>query len=189
MKRIFIAGIVGGLILFLWGAVSHMVLPLGEAGLKRLPDEDTALAALRNSTREDGIYFIPGVDMSREMSPQEEAAWNAKFSAGPAGLLILHYPKPGEKPLAPSQLLTEVGISILAAFLLAGLLARIGGSVPQRAGYAVAIAIIGWLTISVPHWNWYHFSSAFTLAEGFDQVAGWLLAGLAIAKIVPARSE
>ena len=188
MKRILIAGIVGGIIVFLWGAFSHMVLQVGDAGLKVLPNEDAAVAALRASAREDGVYFLPGADMSKEMSPEEEAAWNQKFSAGPVGLLILHYPAAGESPMGASKLLTEVATSVLAALILAWLASKVGGSVLRRTTYAVAIALFGWLSISVPHWNWYHFSSGFTLAEGLDQVAGWFLAGLAIAKLVPGRA-
>jgi len=35
MSRILIAGLVGGIVVFIWSAFSHMVLPLGEAGLAR----------------------------------------------------------------------------------------------------------------------------------------------------------
>ena len=36
--RILIAGVIGGLVMFMWGAVAHMMLPIGEMGMK-LPTE------------------------------------------------------------------------------------------------------------------------------------------------------
>ena len=36
MSRILIAGLVGGVIVFVWGAFSHMVLPIGEMGLSTM---------------------------------------------------------------------------------------------------------------------------------------------------------
>ncbi len=183
MKKVLIAGIVGGLIVFAWGALSHMVLQTGGMGLKPLPNEDAALAALRESTREPGVYFIPGVDMSKEMTAEEEAAWNAKFSTGPTGLLVLHYPAPGEPAMGVNQFLIDILGDVLAALLLAYVLVRLPGTYGLRVLCVVAIAVFGWLAVSVPYWNWYHFSTAFTLSEGLDQVVGWLLAGLAMAKI------
>lgn len=183
MKKILIAGIVGGLIVFAWGALSHLVLQIGTMGVEALPNEDASLAALRESTRESGVYFIPGADMSKEMTPEEEAAWNAKFATGPTGLLVLHYPAPGEQPMGASKLLIGVLGDILAALLLAYVLARLPGTYGSRVLCAVGIAVFAWLSVSVPYWNWYHFSTAFTVSEAIDQVIGWLLAGLAMAKI------
>ncbi len=40
MKRIVVAGILGGLVVFVWGWLSHAVLPLGTVGIKNLPNED-----------------------------------------------------------------------------------------------------------------------------------------------------
>ena len=38
--RVVIAAVVGGVVIFGWGAVSHMVLPLGTMGLSVMPDEE-----------------------------------------------------------------------------------------------------------------------------------------------------
>lgn len=181
MKKILIAGIVGGLIVFVWGAVSHMVTD--SMGLKQLPNEDAALAALRESTKESGVYFVPGIDMSKDTTPEEEAAWDAKYQAGPSGLLVLYYPAPGEQAMGPKQLVTEILTDVLAALCLAFVLARLPGSYGSRVLCVVVLGLFAWLTISVPYWNWYHFSMAMTRGELIDQVVGWLLAGLAMAKI------
>ena len=41
-KRIVIGGLAGGIVMFLWGAISHMALQLGDAGLSQLIGIGTA---------------------------------------------------------------------------------------------------------------------------------------------------
>ena len=47
MVKILIGGVVGGIIIFFWGFVSHMVLPIGEMGIKQVPNEDALAAAMK----------------------------------------------------------------------------------------------------------------------------------------------
>ncbi len=37
--RVLLAGIAGGIAMFIWACCSHIVLPLGEAGVRMLPNE------------------------------------------------------------------------------------------------------------------------------------------------------
>jgi hypothetical protein len=36
-KRYFIAGVLGGIVMFIWTSIAHMALPLGEAGIREIP--------------------------------------------------------------------------------------------------------------------------------------------------------
>jgi hypothetical protein len=51
MKKAILGGLLGGLALFVWGAISHMGLPLGEAGVRMMPPaaEVAVLAAMRSA--------------------------------------------------------------------------------------------------------------------------------------------
>ena len=55
--RILIAGIIGGLVIFMWGAVAHMMLPLGKMGMKVPTEQASALSALAPTTQGAGIYM------------------------------------------------------------------------------------------------------------------------------------
>lgn len=72
MKRILIGGFVGGVVVFVWGAIVHMALPTGTMGIRRLPNEEAILGALKGSIQEPGFYFFPGIDLDREMTAEEE---------------------------------------------------------------------------------------------------------------------
>jgi hypothetical protein len=71
MKKILIAGILGGIVAFLWSSFAHMVLPTGDMGVRSLPGEDAIVAAMKQSIHEPGLYFFPGMDMSRKLTPEE----------------------------------------------------------------------------------------------------------------------
>ena len=49
MKRIFLAGLLGGIAMFIWTSIAHMALPLGEAGIREIPNEAALLSAMRSS--------------------------------------------------------------------------------------------------------------------------------------------
>jgi hypothetical protein len=44
-KRIVLAAVLAGMALFAWQWISHMVVGLGEVGIREIPNEDAALAA------------------------------------------------------------------------------------------------------------------------------------------------
>jgi len=182
MVKVIAGGFVAGIVVFFWGAFSHLVLPIGNMGVRQIPNEDSVIGAIRNAIQEPGFYFFPGMDMSRAPSESEQQAWNAKLKEGPAGVLILQ-PKGGEA-MSPRQLGTQLATDIVAALLAAILLSQARGNYWGRVAFVTLLGIFGFVTISVPYWNWYAFPNDFTMAEAIDQVLGWFLAGLVLAAIV-----
>jgi len=182
MKRILIGGIVAGIVVFVWGAVSHMILPTAKLGIKQIPNEEAILSAMRASIQEPGFYFFPGMDMSREPTPEEESAWNAKYLAGPTGVLVYH--PTGSAPMSPKQLINELLSNIVAAILAAFVISHVTGGFGRRALIVTLLGLFAWMSISVSYWNWYGFPASTTIAEAVDQVGGWLFGGLALAAIV-----
>lgn len=179
------AGILGGIVMFLWGFLSHVVLPLGGVGLRSMPpsQEAAVVEAMRGAMSERALYFFPGMDMTRKPTAEEEEAWKAKFRAGPAGI-VAYDPRPGE-PMSPRQLGTELAANVLAVLLAAVLIMNVAGS----AGYGrrvLLVAVIGLITtfdVDVSQWNWYGFPTNYLLAQLVDHVAGWLVAGLVVARV------
>lgn len=177
------AGLLGALVAFIWSAVLHMNPLTAALGLSTFNErEDAVLAELRSQDLSPGLYFFPGMDMSKSMSKEQEAAWTAKFKAGPSGLLLLQ-PKGGE-PMQSRQLLIEFFSTVLCAILAATILATTVGSVTCRAVMVAMMGLFGWLAISVSQWTWYHYPFSFIALDLIDQTVGWLLAGFVIAKLV-----
>ena len=182
MKRIVVGAIAGAVIFFVWGAFSHLVLLVG-IGFKPLPDENTVLEKLRSAIPEDGLYFFPGTDLRGSPTPEQKAAWEAKYRTGPTGLLL--YNPAGGTPVSPKKLLAQLSSNVLAAAIAAFLVSLMLAPYWQRVLVIALLGVFAWLSISAIYWNWYGFPSSFFIAQGVEQAVGWLLAGFAIAKVVP----
>lgn len=184
MKRLVLAALLGGLVVFIWGALSHMVLPLGSAGFSALPNEEAVLTTLRTSVTEPGLYFFPWMDPS-DKSQASQDAWTARYRTGPAGLLV--YKPVGGEPMEPRQLIWELVTDILSALIAAIILSRTVAPYFQRVVFVGALGLFGWLSLSLSYWIWYGFPASYICAEGIDQVVGWLIGGLVIARFAGAE--
>lgn len=185
MKRILIAGVVGGVVMFMWGAFCHMVLPISSMAVKSLPNETAIVPVLQREIREHGLYFFPGMDMTTTPTAEQQAEWERRYNEGPVGILV--YQPTGYPPLSGKQLLNELISNILAAFIVAWVFVLIGVSLGRGALIGGLLGLFAWLTLSASYWNWYGFPGFFLLNEAVDQVVGWALAGLVIALIVRRR--
>jgi hypothetical protein len=179
MKRILLAGILAGVVVFVFSAINHMVLPTGHMGLKTLPAEEPVLAALRAGIREPGLYIFPGIDMSRNPTEEETKAWTEKYVQGPTGLLV--YSPGGEQPMMPRQLSSELLTNILAGCIAAWVVSLTAAPFGRRVLLVTLLGVFAWLSITVSYGIWYRFPHAYVLGEAFDQIGGWLLGGFAIA--------
>jgi hypothetical protein len=189
MKKVLLAGILGGVIAFIWSAIVHMCPVTGHLGLSVMYEkEDAVMAALKSNLQQPGLYFFPGMDMTKKMTKEQMDAWTAKYKAGPAGLLLLH-PNGGE-PMEPKQLVIEFLSTVLCGLIAASILSVTVGSLLCRAAMVAMIGLFGWLAISISQWNWYGYPFSFIALDAIDQVIGWLLAGFLMAKMIkPAQPQ
>jgi hypothetical protein len=182
--RIGIAGLIGGIVMFLWGFFAHMVLPLGETGLRTLPiaQQDAVLAASRAAMQDPGIYIVPGFeDMADYGDEAKRADFGRRAAANPYAFVVY---QPHGKDLVNDMgpaLAREFATNVLSAMLAALVAGAAALGMGRRALLIGTMGLFGWLANSVPLWNWYRFPTDFTLAALAMQVVGWLLAGFAIA--------
>jgi len=177
MKRILIAGIVGGIVLFLWGGLSHMVVGLGEVGVQNLPQAQPVVDALRNTTPQPGFYFFPHVDRaSQKMDPGA--------AGGPWGIVIYH--PSGASQMMTGQLVNECILNIVQALLAAFLLSLAPGlrGYAWRVGFVFVLGILAAISTNVEYWNWYGFPANYTGAIMLDRLIGFLVVGLIAAALV-----
>ena len=181
-KRILIGGLLGGIVVFIWGAIGHVALPLGEMGISAIPDEESVTNALRSSIKEKGLYFFPGYDKSKPLSESEQKAWEAKLNAGPSGIMVVT--PSGAEAMSPKQLGLELASNVVAALLAAILLSMTNVGFVRRVLFVTLLGAFGWMSISVSYWIWYGFPTDFTVAALVMEVVGWFFAGLVLAAIV-----
>lgn len=180
-KRTLLAGLLGGVAMFVWMSLAHMVLPLGRAGVSEIPNEQGLLDAMRSTLgTSSGFYFFPGMGADADMQHYEQ-----KLAANPSGILVYH--PPGGKALTAPQLIVEFLTELIEALLLAWMIAqtRLAGFAP-RLGFALVAGVAASMVPNIPYWNWYGFPTSYTLAYMSIGIIGFFVAGAVLAKMIPA---
>jgi len=177
-----IATLAGAATIFVWGGISHMALFKG-IGFTRMSNEERIVSTLRTSLAGDGLYFFPSIDLRGSPSGEEKAAWEARFRAGPHGMII--YRAAGDAPVSPKKLSVQFLSNFLAAGIVSYVLSLVVATYWRRVGLAALLGAFGLFAISSIYWNWYGFPDAFFVAQGVDMIVGWALAGAVIAKLIP----
>ncbi len=73
-KRIVLAGLAGGVAMFVWTSVAHLVLPLGEAGVQQIDNDAPVLSALQASLgQKSGLYFFPNMGVAMDATREQGA--------------------------------------------------------------------------------------------------------------------
>ncbi|MGO4884994.1 MAG: hypothetical protein ACLP59_29870 [Bryobacteraceae bacterium] len=187
-KRVLLAGLLGGIAMYVWTAIAHMILPLGEAGIQEIPNEQAVLAVMRSSLgRTAGLYLFPGMGLGPDATRQQkQAAMNQyaqKLATNPSGILM--YNPPGAQALAPRQFIAEFVKELIESLLAVFLLARTRlASYGSRLGFIVVLGIVASIGTNISYWNWYGFPLAYTAAYVATELVGFACVGLIAAGMV-----
>lgn len=186
MKKL-VAAVLGGIVVWMWGAVFHMLTPLGVADMKNeVAGENAVMSAMKSEfTQGDGIYLLPSMDLGDHGDEVRIKAWAEKAKTGPYAFVIYRGDGlPGDPAAMGPQILHQLLTSTIAAFLLAVVLGAVPGSYAKRVSVATLFGVFAWLVVAVPQFTWYYFPRNFAMVGVLEHGVGWLLAGLIIAKLV-----
>lgn len=186
--RIILAGVLGGIAMFIWTSIAHMALPLGEAGIQEIPNEQAVLAAMQtNIGDKPGLYIFPGPGLGPNATQQEKHEamkhMEEKIATNPSGILMYH---PTGRTLAMGKWLgTEFATELLESILAVFLLAQTGlASFGARLGFVTVAGILAAIATNVSYWNWYGFPTVYTAAYMLIQVVGFICIGIVAALVL-----
>lgn len=164
------AGVLGGIILFLWSMISWMLLPWHNLTLNQFKDEKIMVQTIRANVPKSGMYLMPGNMEIQNETPKPPMVFASVRAEGMTDSMTI--------PMVIS-LITQ----IVAATLVAWLLSRTRGlTYLQRVFFTVVVALVAGIIVEVPYWNWFGFDPNFVLVAFADLLIGWFLAGLVIAR-------
>ena len=152
-----LATLLGGLVIFVWGAASHTLLP---EPITLLADQKGVDQFLSQHAPSNGAYMDP------------------------RGVLIVVglLPDRSDKSQQMGPMLgIEFATNLLQAFLLTLVLLRLKPM--SGMGYGAVSALMGvlaWVSIEVSYWTWYSFSIPLLTMGFFDASVGFFLAGMVI---------
>jgi hypothetical protein len=190
--RILAAGILGGVVMFVWTSIAHMALDLGEAGISEIPNEPAVLSAMQsNIGQQTGLYIFPGLGIGKHPTRQEKneamKRMSEKIASNPSGILMYH--APGRPFAFLKSLGIEFGTELLEAVLVVCLLALTGiASFGGRVGFVVVAGILAAMTTNVSYWNWYGFPGVYTASYMLIEIVGFVFVGIVAALILPRRA-
>ena len=177
--------------MFIWNFVAHDLLPLGEMGVRLIPNEDAVTSVLQTNLGDNSGFYVfpsggltPGATREQKQAAMKKA--EEQMAAGAGGVLIYRPKRIFNFPKRLGiEFVTEVIESLLAVFLLAQTGIRgFGGKV----GFIFTAGILAAIVTNVPYANWYGFPKDFTLAQMVMTVVGYLLVGIVAALILGRRS-
>jgi hypothetical protein len=186
--RILLAGILGGIAMFVWTSIAHMFLPLGEAGIREMPNEAAVLDAMKANIGENrGLYIFPGLGVgenpTREQKSEAMKHMAEKFANNPSGIMM-YYPAGRVFSMGKKlgiEFATELLESILVVFLLAQTPLIAFGS---RVGFVFVAGVLAAIATNISYWNWYGFPKRYTAAYMLIQVVGFLCVGIVAALVL-----
>jgi hypothetical protein len=183
MTRIILAALLGGIAMFIWTSIAHMALPLGEAGIREMPNESTVLDAMQSNIGENsGFYYFPGLGVGQNPTHEQKNEamkhMTENLARHPSGILVYH--PAGSRPFQMAryvsvEFVTELIEAFLAVFLLAQTRLTSYGA---RVVFVTVVGIIAAIATNVSYWNWYGFPAVYTASYIFIQFIGFLCVGL-----------
>ncbi len=179
--------VLGGLVVFLWGFVSWMVLPWHQMTMKKFQDERDVADAIQENTLESGVYMLPNCfsyDKGMSKGDMEKAKMETKEMMQKGPIVYAIVKKEGMAPSMMGQFITGLIVNIVAAFFVTWLLSMTKAMAYMKQVYFITgVAFTAGLMISLPGWVWMGIPASCTLVSMLDLLISWFLAGLVIAKM------
>ncbi len=179
VRRLVVAALGGGVLMFLCGAVAHVGLGLESRAMRALPGEGPFRDTLRAMPLTPGMYQYPSMadwEGGDGDAGARDLALAAEWKKGPSGILLVA--PTGEEPMGAYQLGGELASNCLAAALAALALVLQG-----PAGFArrwvglMLLAPVAWLSLTLSHHLWYRFPLSFTVDGLVVALVEWAVAG------------
>ncbi len=167
--------LLSAVIVFVASSVIHMFLPYHRNDVKKVPEEDGVMAALRNFNIPPGDYMMPRAATSKEM---KDPAFAEKLSKGPVAAFTIM----PSGPLAMGKSLAQwfvylVVVSIFAAYI-AGRALGPGADYLAVFRFAGATAFIGYTLALWQNSIWWRRAWSTTIKSTIDGlIYGLLTAG------------
>ncbi|MGD9403464.1 MAG: hypothetical protein PVF95_14490 [bacterium] len=181
MKRVLLAGLLGGLVLIVWLIVVDGLLGFSRAiDMKQLPEERVVYAFLVEHVKETGRYVL-----NPEVLPEQEFP-------GDDPIFGLHYTGLGHDD-AGQEMLVGLVVMLLApiagAYLLANSSDRTLSKYGRRVAFFAMIGVVAALLGLMARFGLARYSPVDASAWAVHDLAAWVLAGLVVSRLIRPAAE
>ncbi|MBA3648501.1 MAG: hypothetical protein H0W62_08125 [Chitinophagales bacterium] len=178
MKTLAIASIVGSVILYVYLALAHTVLPIHNSDYKYTTAEDSILKTLKSANLKKGLYFLPYMPPD---ASNEEKMTRMKEMMGKPGALVNYYPAMEENT---STYIMSFIYNLISVLILCIALATARDKLinfRQRLWFVMLFVLFVIFSEIMLEYNWVGLPMHYLKGEIIDQVIGYLLTGIWLA--------
>lgn len=167
--KILKAGIIGGIIVWIWYAVSWMALPWHQTTIHHFTNEMAVAQVIKENAPVSGIYLMPNPHTVKEQ--KSPMMFSSVYLSG-----------------MPSSMTNAIVISVIKDMVVAFFVAWMLLQAVQlgyfgRLCFVVVFALAAGISSQIALWNWWKFDTQFVLVGIADLLISWFCAGLVMAKI------
>lgn len=187
MKKTLVkCAVAGGIVVFVWGIVSWMVLPWHKMSMMKFQDEKRVADVIQDNTSKSGVYALPNCFADRSMSKEdmEKAKMKSRemMMKGPVVHAIVM--KEGWGDNMTGRFVMSLIVNIITALFVTWLLMMTKAlSYMKQVCFIVMVALTAGFMIHLPHWVWMGLPFGCAVMHIIDLLIGWFFAGLVIAKL------
>jgi len=172
MKKSIIAVLIGAIIMFVYQALSWMMLPIHKNSMKYTPEQDSILQSMQGL--EEGFYRLPNVPPGTSMSEAQETM---KARVGQPWALVVYHES--MSMAMGKQMAVGFILDLLAVWFFVWIVRKMQ---KQTLGSITTMAlVVGIIIILVTHlmdWNWWTTPMHYVSGQIIDALLMWLLTGL-----------
>ena len=178
-KKVIIGALLGGVVLLLWQFAVHELLGIYDDAFVKLKDPAAVEAVLKENLTGSGMIVIPHPEQG-ETDAKAKAMEKLTTGFSLFGAVNLA----GRNSFG-TALGIQFALNVLAsAVLMFVLLAANPSTLGSRIALVLCFAVFAVLTELIPNWNWGGSSLAYIGRQIGEQIVGWALVGLALAKVM-----
>ena len=178
-KKVIIGALLGGVVLLLWQFAVRELLGIYDDAFVKLEDPAAVEAVLKENLTGSGIIVIPHPEPG---DTDAEAKAMEKLTTGFS--LFGAVNRDGGNSFG-TALGIQFALNVLAsAVLMFVLLAANPSTLGSRIALVLCFAVFAVLTELIPNWNWGGASLAYIGRQIGEQIVGWALVGLVLAKVM-----
>ena len=178
-KKVIIGALLGGVVLLLWQFAVRELLGVYDDAFVKLEDPAAVEAVLKENLPGSGMIKIPHPEPGNK---EAEAKAMEKLTTGFSLFDAVNLA--GGNSIG-TALGIQFALNVLAsAVLMFVLLAANPSTLGSRIALVLCFAMFAVLTELIPNWNWGGSSLAYIGRQIGEQIVGWALVGLVLAKVM-----
>ncbi len=184
LQKIIRFGVIGGVILFVWGILVWTIFPWQKNQVKMFANEKNVASVIKGNATESGLYVLPDL---KGYSEDDLDKAKERMRKGP--FIIAMVSLSGRSPGMIGAMFKTLILKIIAASFVAWLLIQAKAKSNRAIKFVTVIGFVIALSTSLPPVIWLGVPVLFGLPCLIEGTIGWFFVALAMAKMATSRND